>query len=55
MFKKWLEAEKIALTDLLYITLEIYNILVYHDTNFLALYVHTSVIQAGAGQTGTGC
>ena len=37
-----MEAEKIALTDLLYSTLEIYNILVC-NTNFLPIYnIHTS-------------
>ena len=37
-FKKWLEAEKIAPTDLLYSTIDIYNILVC-NTNFLTIYI----------------
>ena len=39
MRKKLLEAEKIALTDLLYPTLEIYNILVC-NTNFLPIHIY---------------
>ena len=41
-----MEAEKIALTDLLYSTLEIYNILVC-NTNLLPIYIHSIKICGG--------
>ena len=48
-----LEAEKIALADLLYLTLEIYNILVC-NTNYLPIYIHTIKICGGGGIYGSG-